>query len=483
MSPKPSPFTFLPPSSIQVNRPDRQRRDVDTAGLLESIKNLGILNPLIVTKEGVLVAGERRLTTALELGLPEVPVRYLEDLPNTTLQIIELEENLKRRDLSWQDAVSAAGRIHGLFLAEDPEWTMSESASQMGISIAAMSGYLQVFAGLEDPVISGAGTLGEARNILLRRRQREGGMALQELLDLADASEAPPAPSLESFFPEGMPQGTCSVPDFGPDVLLDAGEPVPLPGFPWAESPTLDRVINAPGAPEEPPQSILTADFLKWAPLYTGPKFNLLHCDFPYGLNVFSAEQMSAGRHGSYDDSPDVYWALIRGLCANLDRLLSVSAHVVFWFSEKHRDATLALFRDLAPSIVWTPFPLVWFKTDNMGIAGDVRRHPRHVYETALFGSRGGRNLVGVKADCYGAPTNKLLHASTKPEPMLRHFFSMVVDEHTELLDPTCGSGASLRAAESLGAKRVQGLELDAKNADLARGALHAARQMRSIGG
>jgi len=37
----------------------------------------------------------------------------------------------------------------------------------------------------------------------------------------------------------------------------------------------------------------------------------------------------------------------------------------------------------------------------------------------------------------------------------------MFVDENTTLLDPTCGSGSALRAAESLGARHVLGLEKD----------------------
>ena len=35
----------------------------------------------------------------------------------------------------------------------------------------------------------------------------------------------------------------------------------------------------------------------------------------------------------------------------------------------------------------------------------------------------------------------------------------MIVDEYTNMLDPTCGSGSALRAAEALGASRMLGLE------------------------
>ena len=68
-----------------------------------------------------------------------------------------------------------------------------------------------------------------------------------------------------------------------------------------------------------------------------------------------------------------------------------------------------------------------------------------------------------------------------KPEPMLRHFFRMFVDEHGHMLDLTCGSGTSLRAAESLGASRVLGLELDPTNHENAVAELNRSRTLAAM--
>jgi DNA modification methylase len=68
---------------------------------------------------------------------------------------------------------------------------------------------------------------------------------------------------------------------------------------------------------------------------------------------------------------------------------------------------------------------------------------------------------------------------SVKPEPVLRNFFRMFVDETTLMLDPTCGSGSSLRAAESLNARYTLGLEIDADFAKQANAALRNARILR----
>ena len=175
--------------------------------------------------------------------------------------------------------------------------------------------------------------------------------------------------------------------------------------------------------------------------------------------------QAGASRHeGGYDDSQGTYFSLLTCLCKNLEKIMGLSAHLMFWYSAQYHDETMRVFREKAPQLMISPYPLVWVKSDNAGISRDAARQPRHVYETCLFGTRGARNIVKIVGDAYSAPTDKTLHPSTKPEPMLRHFMSMLVDENTSLFDPTCGSGAALRAAKSLGANRVFGMDTDRKD-------------------
>jgi DNA modification methylase len=158
---------------------------------------------------------------------------------------------------------------------------------------------------------------------------------------------------------------------------------------------------------------------------------------------------------------------------------MSLSAHLMFWYSENWRDETRDFFAQHAPSLTIQTHPLIWVKSDNAGLVTDVRRRPRHVYETCLLASRGDRHIVGPKADAYSSPTDKTLHPSTKPEPMLKHFMGMLVDENTTLFDPTAGSGAALRAGEALGATKVLGLEIDPKTCELAQQALRNSRRLR----
>jgi hypothetical protein len=213
---------------------------------------------------------------------------------------------------------------------------------------------------------------------------------------------------------------------------------------------------------ERPKAPIITDDFCKWIKTYDGPGFNFIHCDFPYGIDTDERKQGNAPDVlGSYDDSEETYWTLLKALCDNRDRICTDSAHIMFWFSMKYYTDTIAFFKEHSDFKI-DPFPLVWMKSDKVGLLPDPNRGPRRIYETCLFGSRGDRKVVetGVVNACH-EPTVRSQHMSTKPVPVLRHFFRMFIDENSTVLDPTCGSGTALRAAKSLGAEYVLGVEKD----------------------
>jgi len=57
----------------------------------------------------------------------------------------------------------------------------------------------------------------------------------------------------------------------------------------------------------------------------------------------------------------------------------------------------------------------------------------------------------------------------------------MFIDEYSRVLDPTCGSGTALRAAESLGASFVLGLEINPDFCEGARTLLKKSRNLRAL--
>lgn len=444
-------FEYVSVSEIHVERETRQRRQVDPGDLVESVRRHGVLNPLIIRRQGMLlVAGERRLEAARAAELEEVPVRFFEDLSDLEAEIIELEENLRRTDLPWQDEARSIARLHQRYMESKPKWTQEKTGEALILSYGTISKTLRVVEDMHIPQVAAAPSLHAAFNVLSRKDERAFGDFMN---DIADASA-------EVLAPEPMAEPLNA--DFG----LGRQSPMAL----------------AP-APRPEDESILHANFLDWIETYSGPRFNFVHCDFPYGINVFHGEQSGRDKWTHYDDSPDTYWRLIEGFCKHLDRFMAPEAHLFFWLAAdiEIQHETLRRFAALAPGLAFQTYPLIWVKSDNVGLLPDPKRGPRRIYETALIASREDRLIAKAVSNAYSAPTDKAHHPSTKPEPMLRHFFQMFVDESTTLFDPTCGSGAAIRAALSLGAKRALGLEIDEEHAQNARSALRAFRTRQAM--
>jgi ParB/RepB/Spo0J family partition protein len=411
-------FHRIPINKIWLNRDERQRRELkDIDVLADSIRRLGLIHPLVIDRNYKLCAGERRLSAIKSLGHDFVMCQFLDELDVAHQRTIELEENIKRTDLTWQEQCNAVKEYHDIRSYKNPDWLQEKTAAALGLSENSISRYLAISEEAKtNPRIMDQPLLSTAVGIVQRDQERRDAAKIQGVFDL----------------------------------------------------PKEDRT-----------QSILHANFLEWAPAYTGPKFNFLHCDFPYGIDTDQRGQGNAvAIQGAYDDSRENYWNLLKCLCDNLNRICTESAHIMFWFSMHYYTDTLDYFARHSDFTI-DPFPLIWMKSDGKGLIPDPQRGPRRIYETCLFGSRGDRKIVSSVANAYAAPTDSRGHVSVKPEPVLRHFFRMLVDENSTMLDPTCGSGSALRAAESLDAALVIGVETVNEYVERATLALDAARRLR----
>lgn len=470
-------YARLATASVVVG-PGRQRTELDLdEAFVKSIAERGILAPLLVTSGNVLVAGGRRLAAARKLGALDVPVRYVaEGLSGDDLRLIELEENVRRCELPWRDHVRAVAELHGIWAKSRPGWTTDKTSAELGVQTRT---YTRVARELENPKLAQATNVRAAYNICARLDERLADSVMEDIshssselfagLDddgiIATSSDSMAGKSVESI----------ALDESGEEKAERLSTPV-------AARSSLVLRQDTGVVPVPPLANVLCTDFIAWSQTYTGPRFNFLHCDFPYGKKVFGGEW--GGKHAEeefkYDDDPSVYWKLIDALCVSLDRLCTPTAHLMFWLSSEieNMTATIERFRSLAPSLIFQPRPLVWLKSCNTGITPDPQRAPRWICEFALMATRGDRPLVRPLASGYAAPTARALHPSTKPEPVLRHFFGMYIDGTSRVLDPTCGAGSALRAAESLGAASVLGIE---RSEEYAASAVKALRDFRNL--
>ena len=462
----------LPCDSIIIARDTRQRKRVETSDLELSIRERGVLQPIIVEQreDGVhLIAGERRLTASKKLGLADIPVRFLGTLPPLERAIVELEENSRRIDLTWQDLVCAVRSIHLLGEEANPTWSTRDLATVTGYNRDTLHCMLSVAEAIDDPQIKKCTSYGAAYNVLSRDRERKYAAAVEHLEQVTigafPVEPEPPAPAPEE------PEATI---DDLAEALLDTLPEDQRPARPAAKpapAPASDTAAR--------PDPIICQAFGDWAESYTGPRFNALHCDFPYGINFNAGEQGGRNDYSGYDDSPEVFWTLCSQLCEHMDKLVTPSAHMIFWFSMNYYSDILAFFGKHAPDWVFNRHPLIWLKSDNVGVAPVPRRGPRRIVETAFLATRGDRPIVKLVSNGVAASTDKSLHQSTKPDAVHRHFLPMIVDSTTRMLDPTAGSGSALRIADELGAGHVLGLEINPDHASAANVAFRKASALR----
>jgi ParB family chromosome partitioning protein len=160
------PIELVRPSPFQ---PRRRFADAELEALAQSIREKGILQPLLVRplngEEAAfeLVAGERRWRAAQRVGMHEVPV-IVRPLADSEALEIALVENLQREDLSALEEAEAYSRLIAEFgrtqasLAE----AVGKSRSHVANTLRLLSLPAPVRRGLEDSVLSA----GHARALL-----------------------------------------------------------------------------------------------------------------------------------------------------------------------------------------------------------------------------------------------------------------------------------------------------------------------------
>lgn len=404
-------YELVAPSSLYVDRANRQRKEIKSTEDLETSIKLqlqhghptGIINPITVERDGKVRAGERRWTAATKLGLDFIPVVYVDTMDELGLQLLELDENIRRVNLDWKDECEAVAKYHNLRLLQDPEWTQAQTGEALGYDRSLVSQRLNVANELRrgNERVASVTSFSTARNMVARLNERKAESVKQAI-----------------------------------------------------------TTVVAPGK-VMPTIPLFRQDFNEWSQSYTGAPFNLLHCDFPYGVNADNQKQgNNIAKYDGYEDSFLVYQKLLKSLADFMESGVASEAHLIFWFSMDFYTYTKSSLENMG--WVVQPHPLIWYKSDNTGILPAPDYGPRRIYETAFFASRGGRKVVQSTSNVVSWPgKDKEIHMSEKPRGMLKPFLRMVTDEYTRMLDPTCGSGNAVKVCADLGAAIAMGLEVN----------------------
>ena len=161
------------PKQVAVDRitasPFQPRRSFDETKIAElaaSIRNQGIIQPLIVRPKNdgfELIAGERRWRAAMRAGLSHVPVVVRDASDHEAMQIA-LVENLQREDLNAIEEANGYRRLQ-----EEFHWSQEEMAEKVGKSRPAIANSMRLLtlpSEVQQEVASGNLPAGQARALL-----------------------------------------------------------------------------------------------------------------------------------------------------------------------------------------------------------------------------------------------------------------------------------------------------------------------------
>ncbi|MFQ5901347.1 MAG: ParB/RepB/Spo0J family partition protein [Thermodesulfobacteriota bacterium] len=147
-------------------QPRKVFNDAKLEELTESIKENGVIQPLIVRKASngyELIAGERRWRAAHRAGIEQVPVVVLEVSNRESLELAVVE-NIQREDLNPIEEAGAYKR-----LIEDFEYSQEEVARRVGKDRTTITNSLRLLklpSDIKDELVKGNLTVGHARTLL-----------------------------------------------------------------------------------------------------------------------------------------------------------------------------------------------------------------------------------------------------------------------------------------------------------------------------
>ncbi|MCK5840547.1 MAG: ParB/RepB/Spo0J family partition protein [Candidatus Sabulitectum sp.] len=130
----------IPVDAIDPNpfQPRIDWNDEELSSLAESIKQQGILQPIVLRKHGSryeLIAGERRLRASILADMQTIPA-FIREATDAQMMALALIENIQRQDLNPMEKAEAFTRFCAEF-----DLTQEELGKQVGISRSAVANF------------------------------------------------------------------------------------------------------------------------------------------------------------------------------------------------------------------------------------------------------------------------------------------------------------------------------------------------------
>lgn len=397
---------------------DRMRQELgDLTSLMASIREFDLIQPIVLTRDLHLVAGGRRLAAMKALdfkclmhGLHFV---WRDELDPLRLKAIELEENLKRKDLTWSEIVLGKQQLleikqqeHGLATMGRPSASASGEARGFGVrSLAAMLG--------------------------------ESAATTSEDLELASYVKKHPVLAQ-------MPTRADARRKLGVAMTTAAMQAV-------AALKPRQTVIDASG------QTVTAPATSAWR-LYHGPfqkniaqvadaSCDLVLTDLPYNIGLGQSTAAHSAGLGSFTDSDIDMVSLCRDVAVESYRVLRPNRFAVFFYGMGYHHDFVSALTDAGFSV--DPYPFIWLR-DRTAPPDGFARYSKS-YDPALIASKGTPRFIRPNlANTLAVPSVRgpeRLHAAQKPLLLMQKFIEDMTTPGCVVVDMFAGAGTTGEAA------------------------------------
>lgn len=363
--------------------------------LAVSIQRYGLLHPIVVDDQLNLIAGERRLKAHKLLGITEIEVKQLKDMTPLECREIEIEENLKRKDFTWQEEVKAKSEIDKIkrelygsaTKGHGGGWGIRDTADSTGDSIGTVSRDLRLAKAIEEyPELANEGSKDAAWKMFNRKRERS-------LIDeLAERTKI----------------------EIDTKCIVCGNNEVEMRKL---KQNTFDLI-------------------------FTDPQYAI-------GLDKdFKSIDAWAGKVYKQDDEIERVMNNISIVVRECYRVLKDDRHMYLWFGIQHYEYLLKLIRDAGFNV--NPVPLIWHKSGGGGAGGSEYAYASN-YEACFFCMKGRRSLnklgqSNVWLEPRVAPQRKV-HPTEKPRTLIRKMIEQSSQVGELVGDPYGGSFSTVISA------------------------------------
>lgn len=367
----------------------REREDLgDLEELALSIAKFGQLQPIILDDNYELIAGFRRFTAHQMNGAVTIEAIFQKDVDEELAKELELEENLRRKQMTWQEEARGLAELDRLRRAKNPNWTQVQTAQ-----------------------VAGTGT-----------SQR-------------DVSQAVQMTKLLEVFPE----------------LAKAKSLNQAQSWAKAKASAVQRVIDVKSAPEiyaAIEEKLILGDSVQVIKTIPDESFHAIITDPPFGVNYDERSSGATNDATAYQDDEEMYEYLLT-MAPDLYRVLKKDGWCVWFLGISWYERCKQVFR--AAGFTVDEIPIIWDRSEGRTFTTRPDRWFGRGYDIALHMVKGsprmaktGPNIISVAP----VPSDEREQSVERPVELYEELINRLTIPGEVVADFFAGSGSCPAACE-----------------------------------